>query len=67
MTKITFSEVLEAANKLAVEKQESLIEILRNRIRANRRYDIIKNVQETEQEFREGKCKLVTIEEILTG
>lgn len=65
MTKITFAEILEAANQLPAEDQENLIDILQNRLRDNRRADLVRDIQEAQQEFAEGKCQPVTPEQII--
>lgn len=63
--KTTFAEILEAADLLPIEDQESLIEILQNRLRDRRRADLVRDVQEAQQEFAEGKCHAITPEELM--
>lgn len=65
MSKTTFAEILEAANQLPVEDQENLIDILQNRLRDKRRADLVRDVQEAQQEFAEGKCQPVTPEQLI--
>jgi hypothetical protein len=64
MTKPNFAEILESADRLPLEDQESLINILQNRLRDRRRSERVKDVQEAQKEFAEGKCQPVTIEQI---
>ena len=56
----TFTKILEAADRLQLEDQEDLIRILQNRLRDRRRTELIKDVQEAQQEFALGECKPVT-------
>ncbi|NEQ83679.1 MAG: hypothetical protein F6K26_26840, partial [Moorea sp. SIO2I5] len=65
MTQPTFSEILEAADRLPLEDQENLISILINRLRDRRRAEIIRDVKEAQQEFAEGKCQPVTPEQLM--
>ncbi|MCP4361830.1 MAG: hypothetical protein GY796_27780 [Chloroflexi bacterium] len=60
-----FGEVLEAANKLPLDEQESLIEILRRRIAEHRRIDLAKDIQDARQEFQAGQVKVATPDEIM--
>ena len=61
----TFTKILEAADRLQLEDQEDLIRILQNRLRDRRRTELIKDVQEAQQEFALGKCKPVTPEQLM--
>ncbi|OQX12750.1 MAG: hypothetical protein BWK80_43425 [Desulfobacteraceae bacterium IS3] len=61
----SFGEVLEAADKLSPEDQETLIDILSRRVADYRRAELIKNIEEARKEFREGRCKVATPDEIM--
>ena len=65
MTKTSLGQVLKAANQLPIEDQESLITILRQKIREARRADILRDIWETQQEFDQGKCPPLTPDELL--
>lgn len=65
MTQTTFAAILEAAGNLPLEDQEQLINILQNRLRDQRRAERIKDVQEAQKEFTEGKCKPVTPQQLM--
>jgi len=65
MTKTTFAEILESADQLSLEEQENLIIILQNRLRDRRRSERVRDVQEAQQEFAEGKCQPVTPEQLM--
>jgi hypothetical protein len=61
----TFAEILEAAEQLPLEDQENLIHILQNRLRDQKRTDLIRDVQEAQQEFAQGQCQPLTPEQIM--
>jgi len=65
MTQTTFAEILEAADQLPLEDQENLIDILQKRLRDGRRANLVKDVQEAQKEFAEGKCQAVTPEQLM--
>ncbi|NER98654.1 MAG: hypothetical protein F6J86_33325 [Symploca sp. SIO1B1] len=65
MTKATFAEILESADQLPLEDQENLILILQSRLRNHRRAERVRDVQEAEQEFAEGKCQPATPEQLM--
>ncbi len=65
MTQINFAEILEAAEQLSIEDREDLIRILQNRLREQKRADLVKDVREAGQEFAQGKCQPVTPEQLM--
>ncbi len=65
MIQTTFAEILEAADQLPLEDQENLIDILLKRLRDRRRDNLVKDVQEAQKEFAEGKCQPVTPEQLM--
>ena len=65
MTQTTFAEILEAAEQLPLEDQENLINILKNRIREQKRAGLVRDVQETQKEFDQGQCPPMTPEQIM--
>ncbi len=62
---MTFSEVLESADELSLGEQETMIEVLHRRIIEHRRAELAKEVQDAQQEFKEGKCKPATPSELM--
>lgn len=62
---VSFGEILEAADHLTVEEQESLLDILKKRLIARRRAELAKNVQEADNEFQAGRCRVVTPDELM--
>lgn len=61
----TFSTVLDAADALSLEEQETLIDILRRRIAESNRQRLIAEVQETRRDFAQGQCEEATADEIM--
>ena len=62
---MNFADILEATEQLSLEDREDLIRILQNRLREEKRADIVKDVKEAQQEFTQGKCQPVTPEELM--
>ena len=60
-----FSKVLEAADKLTPEEQETLIDILNRRLADRRRSELAKDVQDARQEFQSGGCEPKTPDELI--
>ena len=60
----TFAEILEAAEQLPLEDQENLIHILQNRLRDQKRTELVRDVQAAQQEFAQGQCQPLTPEQI---
>lgn len=65
MTHISFADILEATEQLSFEDREDLIRILQNRLKEQKRADIITDVKEAQQEFTQGRCQPVTPEELM--
>jgi hypothetical protein len=61
----TFDEVLEAADRLSLEEQETIMEILRKRLIDERRKELAKEVREAQKEFSRGGCRPISSEEVL--
>jgi hypothetical protein len=54
MTK--FAQVLDSADGLAIEEQESLVEVLQHRLAERRRAALVEAVKSARREFKEGRC-----------
>ncbi|MFO8041471.1 MAG: hypothetical protein R6U67_18740 [Sodalinema sp.] len=65
MTPQNFADILDSADRLSVEEQEDLIRILQNRLRDRNRADRIRDVNEAQNEFFEGKCSPATPQELM--
>ena len=61
----TFAQVLDSADELTLEDQESLISVLENRLTERRRAELIDAVQEARAEFKAGRCRPATSKQIL--
>jgi len=61
----TFSQVLEEADALSLEEQESLVSILQRRLREQRRAELVKAVKEARAEFKAGTCRPATPADIM--
>lgn len=62
---VSFGQVLEAADRLSPEEQETLIDILRRRAIESRRREIARDIRGAQQEFRKGRCRTTTPAEIV--
>ena len=59
------SKLLEQALSLSVEEQETLVEILKSRLRERRRAELAQDVQAAQKEFAEGRCQPATPAELM--
>jgi len=57
---VSFTDVLEAADELSPEEQEMVVEILHRRVIEGRRQEIAKDIREARQEYRKGRCRVVS-------
>lgn len=62
---MSFAEVLEAADLLPTDEQETLVDILRRRLIDRRREEIAQDIHEANEEFAAGRCRTVTPDELL--
>jgi hypothetical protein len=62
---ISFGEILEAADHMPQEDQETLVEVLKSRLRDRHRADLVKAVQEAQAEYQQGKCRPVAPDELM--
>ena len=62
---LRFGEALEGIEALSLEDQETLKEILHRRIVERRREELVRDVQQAQQEFQAGECRPVTPEELM--
>jgi len=61
----SFAEVLEAADGLPLDDQESLAQILHRRVIERRRAELAREVLEAQQEFEQGHCRPVRADELM--
>jgi len=62
---ISFNEALETAEKLPIEDQETLIEILNRRIIEKQRSKLAREIRNAQREFKAGKCKPTSADELM--
>ena len=62
---VSFVQVLEAADKLSLSGQETLVEILRRRMIEHRREELAKDVRDALQEHGQGSCRPTTPEQLM--
>ena len=62
---VRFGEILEEADRLPLEDQETLIEVLQRRMRDRRRAELAKDIQEAQEEFQKGSCRPATADELM--
>lgn len=60
-----FNEVLEAADNLNLEEQETLVEIIRRRMIERRRRQLADDIHDADEEFQAGKCRPMSPDELM--
>jgi len=63
MTK--FAQILDSADGLALEEQESLVDVLQHRLAEHRRAELIEAVKSARREFKAGQCRPATPAQIV--
>jgi hypothetical protein len=61
----TFVELLDAADRLSLDEQETLLEILQRRMVEHRRQELAKDIRDAEQESQAGRCRPITPHELM--
>ena len=61
----TFADVVDAADKLSVDEQETLLAILRRRIAERNRAQIVRDVQSSRSEHAGGQTQMSTVTQIM--
>ncbi len=61
----TFSSVLDAADTLSVDEQETLIDVLSHRVADANRRRLFADVEEARREFAEGKCQPTNVDDLM--
>lgn len=62
---MNFSAVLEAADTLSLDEQETLIDILQHRVAHSNRQRLVEDVQSARQEFAQGQCSETTVDALM--
>lgn len=60
-----FQQALEAVEVLSLEDQAMLLDILQNRLRQQRRNELIKEVAEVRQKYAEGNVKFGSVADFM--
>lgn len=60
-----FGDVLEAADQLTEDEQETLLEVLRKRLAERRRLEIAEDVRQARLEHERGETREVTPDELM--
>ena len=62
---LPFGEVLETVERLSLEDQETLVDIIRRRIIERRRAELARDMHEAQEEFRTGGARPATPDELV--
>ena len=62
---VHFAEILEAADRLTLEEQETLLDILNRRLVDRRRAELAKDIRQAQKEFDDGGCWPATPDELM--
>lgn len=60
-----FQEALTAIEALSLDDQAALIDVLNNRLKLRQRQQVVKEVREVQEEYREGKFKSGSVDDFL--
>jgi len=61
----TFSDVVDAADNLSIDEQQTLVEIFRRRIAKRNRDALVRDVAEARAEFRTGQAGASSVSDIM--
>ncbi|MEO8497537.1 MAG: hypothetical protein ABI614_20910 [Planctomycetota bacterium] len=61
----TFSDVVDAADDLSVDEQETLVELLRRRIAKRNRDALVRDVADARAEFQTGQARASSVNDIM--
>lgn len=61
----TFADVVDAADRLSLDEQQTLLEILHRRVAERGRKLLIQDVQEARDEQAQNQCRPATADEIM--
>jgi len=65
MTTLTFDEFLDTIAELPVERQETLVDLVRLRLREQHRKEFARNAAEARAQFAAGQLPLGTVDDLL--
>lgn len=61
----TFAEIVDAVYELSEESQETLLDIIKGQLVQKRRARLVEEVEASRREYREGKSRRVTPEQLM--
>jgi hypothetical protein len=61
----SFNEVVEAVDRLSIEEQEVIADILQHRLAEQGRKRVAAEVDEARREFSEGECRPATTDDLM--
>lgn len=62
----SFGEILDAADRLSLEEQEVLIDVLSRRAADRRRDQLGRDIRKARKEFKEGRIRSATPDDIMS-
>ena len=65
MRKTTFEKVVELADHLSLDEQETLVEVLQRRAIAQRRSRLVRDVASANRDYARGVCRPVSPDEVM--
>ena len=65
MPPVTFDQLLDAVEKLPLDAQAELVEVVRLRLAEQGRQRVVHEVQESRQEYRNGQCKQGNVDDVM--
>ena len=66
MSKVnTFNDLLESVDKLSLDEQETLTEVLQRRLIERRRLELAREIKSAQREFKKGSRRTATPSEIM--
>lgn len=62
---MSIHEIVNAADNLSFDEQQTLLDILKRRVAEVRRKQLVQEVQEARDEFSKGQCQPASVQEIM--
>ena len=63
--KMTFNDVLESVDKMSLEEQETLTEVMHRRIVERKRAALVREIEAAQQEFEDDSCQPATPSDLM--
>ncbi|WP_107669891.1 hypothetical protein [Cyanothece sp. BG0011] len=61
----TFQQAIETVEALSPEEQEMLLTIIQNRLREHKRQELLKNIEQSEQDYAQGNVKRGSVSDLM--